>query len=135
MKRKRNKIVLYVLLGLLLAFAGYFAMAWRHLRAMQSAWIAAVAHDLITTTNSSRVIFVGSDLKAALEKILASPTGVESVHHGDAPEPIGDDTAWEYVVLTNARAERLGIRFRPASGTNQLEILGFWTSVKKTPSQ
>ncbi len=80
--------------------------------------------DLVSATNSTRLVRISPFLKARLEKMLASPTQVAAVFVGDAPPPIGDGNACSRLVLTNAAGERLLIRLRDA-GSGRFEVVGF----------
>jgi hypothetical protein len=80
--------------------------------------------ELISATNSPRLVRMSPFLKARLEKLLASPTQLAAVLTGDAPPPVGDGSACSRLVLTNAAGHRLLIRLREA-GSGMFEVVGF----------
>ena len=86
-----------------------------------------IGHELIATTNSTRLLHVASGLEARLSKFLASPAGVAEVRLGDEPSPIGNGTACSRLILSNAAGEHLGIRFGRASEPERFDVLGWWT--------
>ena len=86
-----------------------------------------MGHDIIEKTNSSHLVTIGPELREGLSRLLASPTGVAAVVAGDEPGPATNGTAFCRLVLTNAVAERVVIRLRPAAkaGEFKFEVLGF----------
>jgi hypothetical protein len=52
-----------------------------------------VGEKLIMTTNSTRLVQIGSGLQKMLSEFLVSQAGVEHVELGDEPSPIGERSA------------------------------------------
>jgi hypothetical protein len=86
-----------------------------------------IGQELIATTNSTRLVQVGSGLQKRLSEFLTSPAGVADVTLGDEPSPIGDGTACSRLIVSNATGGRLGIRLRQDSEPERFHVLGFWT--------
>ena len=86
---------------------------------------SSIGHDLITVTNSSRLVRLGPHLRARLSELLGSPTHVAAVLPGDAPRPDGDGSACSRLVLTNNAGQRLLIRLRQAGGSGMFDVVGF----------
>jgi hypothetical protein len=84
----------------------------------------ALGSDLITVTNSPRLVRLSPFLRERLVQLLGSPTQVAAVLAGDAEPPTGDGSACSRVVLTNAAGNRLLLRLREA-GTGKFEVVGF----------
>ena len=84
---------------------------------------SSIGHDLITATNSSRLVYVSPYLKAQLSTLLGSPTRVGAVLSGD--EPNGGGMACSRLVLTNSAGQRLVIRLRQEGGFGMFEVVGF----------
>jgi hypothetical protein len=89
-----------------------------------------IGQDLIRLTNSQHVIELGHTLEAQLAAFLGSPTRIAAVLRGDEDSPIGDDTASSRLYLENERQQRLIIRLRKDSASEEFHILGFWTPDK-----
>ena len=85
-----------------------------------------IGHDLVTSTNSSRIVTLGHGLRGRLETLLTHPAGVSEVLLGDEPG-LGDGEASSRVILTNSAGEKVGIRFRVDGSTGKSHVLGFWT--------
>jgi hypothetical protein len=86
---------------------------------------SSIGHDLITTTNSARLVRVSPFLRARLSQLLGSPTQIAAVVPGDAAQPIGDGSACSRLVLTNTAGQRLLIRLRQADSSGMFEVAGF----------
>lgn len=86
-----------------------------------------IGQELIATTNSARLVHIGSGLYGRLATFLTSPAGVADVLLGDEASPIGDGRACSRLVVSNASGVRLGIRLRQDSEPERFHILGFWT--------
>jgi hypothetical protein len=83
----------------------------------------SIANDLITTTNSTRLVRVSPYLTAQLSRLLGSPTHLATVLLGD--EPSGGGMACSRLLLTNSTGQRLVIRLREAGGSGMFEVVGF----------
>jgi len=79
------------------------------------------------TTNSTRLVQIGSGLRTKLSEFLASPAAVQQVELGDEPSPIGDGTACSRVILSNAAGTRVGIRLRQDAEPERFHVVGYWT--------
>ncbi len=86
-----------------------------------------IGQELIATTNSTRLVHLGSGLQKRLAEFLASPAGIAEAVLGDEPSPIGDGAACSRLVVSNAAGGRLGIRLRQDSEPERFHVLGFWT--------
>jgi hypothetical protein len=86
-----------------------------------------IGTELIATTNSTRLVHIGTDLRQQLVTLLSSPVGFDDVLLGDEPAPIGNGSAECRLILTNAVGARLGMRLRPADALEKFEVLGFWS--------
>ena len=109
----------------LVAIFSLARQARRDARYYTSAQTRMIGQELVSTTNSPRLVAVGPALQSRLAGFPASPSGVAEVLLGDEPTPIGDGTACSRLVLSNAAGERLGIRFSQ-SGPEKFHALGFW---------
>jgi hypothetical protein len=83
-----------------------------------------IGRDLISTTNSSRLVRIGPDLQQKLADFLASPARVKSVLWGD-DSSVGDGKATSRVILGNAKQEQLTIRLRQEPGSDKFHVLGY----------
>ncbi len=86
-----------------------------------------IGEELVATTNSARLVHIGSGLQKRLSEFLVSPAGVAEVLLGDEPSPIGDGAACSRVIVSNAVGGRLGIRLRQDAKPERFHVLGFWT--------
>ncbi|HWN94887.1 MAG TPA: hypothetical protein VNT99_07630 [Methylomirabilota bacterium] len=86
-----------------------------------------IGQELIATTNSQRLMVIGSGLHERLAQLLASPTLVEEVLPGDEPEPLGNGKATTRLILKNQKGERLGIRLQKREDGDKIDVLGYWT--------
>ncbi|HRY49498.1 MAG TPA: hypothetical protein P5186_15720 [Candidatus Paceibacterota bacterium] len=86
-----------------------------------------IGQELITATNSTRLVQIGSGFRKRLSEFLVSPAGVAEVELGDEPSPIGDGTACSRVIVSNATGGRLGMRLRQDAEPERFHVLGFWT--------
>ena len=103
---------------------GIIAVRGQH-RGFISVASRSIGGDLITGTNSSRLVRIGPDLHACLSALLAARAQVANVRLGDDPSPIGDGTACSRLVLTNDLGQGLLIRLRPADQSGKFQVLGF----------
>ena len=120
------QIICPVVAMALVTVFGLAGQARRNARYYTSAQTEMIGQELVSATNSPRLVAVGPDLQNRLARFLASPGGVAKVLLGDEPSPIGDGTACSRLVLSNAVGGRLGIRLGPA-GREKFQALGFWT--------
>ena len=86
-----------------------------------------IGEELVMTTNSTRLVQIGSGLRTKLSEFLASPAAVQQVELGDEPSPIGDGTACSRVILSNAAGARVGIRLRQDAEPERFHVVGYWT--------
>jgi len=91
-----------------------------------------IGEELITTTNSTRLIHLGSGLRSRLAELLSSPATVEAVSLGD--NPAGEERADAIVVVSNQRGLRLGIRIKQAEVRDKFHILGYQTISEGQPA-
>ena len=103
---------------------GMFAMRGKR-RGFISAASYSIGSDLLTTTNSLRLIRVGPQLQARLSELLGARTHVAAVLFGDESSPFGDSTACSRLVLTNDVGRGLVIRLRQAEQPGMFNVLGF----------
>ncbi len=96
-----------------------------HRRGVVIAASSSLGHDLITGTNSARLVRVSPFLRAKLAQLLGSPTQVATVLAGDLPRPDGDGSACSRLVLTNNAGQCLLIRLRQADRSGRFEVVGF----------
>ena len=90
-----------------------------------------IGEKLVATTNSARLVHIGSGLQKRLSEFLVSPAGVAEVLLGDEPSPIGDGAACSRVIVSNAVGGRLGIRLRQDAKPERFHVLGFWTITER----
>jgi hypothetical protein len=109
---------------------GAIALRGQH-RGFMNVASRAIGSDLITSTNSPHSVRVGPGLQAHLAELLAARTHVAGVLVGDDPAPIGDDTAWTRLVLTNDAGASLLIRLRPSKDSGKFDVLGFRSATNK----
>jgi hypothetical protein len=86
---------------------------------------SSLGHDLITETNSARLVRMSPFLRTKLSQLLGSPTHVAAVLSGDLPRPDGDGSACSRLVLTNSAGQCLVIRLRQADRSGKFDVVGF----------
>ena len=116
-------VVALVLVGILFAVVS----GRNHQRYFIQAQSRMIGQDLISSTNSTRLVQIGPGLQKRLAEFLGAPAGIAEVNLGDEPSPIGDGRACSRVVLSNATGERLGIRLRQDAKPERFHVQGFWT--------
>lgn len=94
-------------------------------RAYLRANAETVGNDLITSTNSPRLIHLGSGLQTHLANLMRGKVKVAEVAMGDEPSPVGDGKADVRLLLTNDIGHRLLIRFRMADQPEMFHVLGY----------
>ncbi|MEY2411187.1 MAG: hypothetical protein QOF48_3857 [Verrucomicrobiota bacterium] len=117
-------VAMAVVLFIAVPIAGHYAMANQRRHAIRVA-SGGIGRELITSTNSPRLVHIGTDLRARLSGLLSTTTRVCTVLPGDDPRPIGDGRADSRLVLTNDAGEGLLIRLRQERGTTVFHVLGF----------
>jgi hypothetical protein len=123
--KRTRRLILLVFAVVAVGLVAVAVLALRNIGKLQEKYIGALAQDLITTTNSPRLLYIQPEVKARLAELLAAPTRIAAIEHGDLPEPIGDGRAMHHLVLTNEQGKQLGLRLRPVK-SDKLEIVGFW---------
>jgi hypothetical protein len=110
---------------LIVATAG----AWLHARNRHHEYVLAhgrmIGEELITTTNSTKVVHLEQRLRSRLAELLSSPTRVDAVWTGDAFKE--SNRADVCVALSNQDGLVLGLRIKRANKSNSFHILGYWT--------
>ena len=91
----------------------------------------AIGHDLLTTTNSSRLEHVMWSLQQKLHGFLDTNSGIAQVLIGDDAFAGGNVTAATRLFLTNSRQECLRIRLRETV-QKRFSIVGFATTAPPT---
>jgi hypothetical protein len=123
-----NKQQIIAPLGLMgiVALFGMISFTRSQSESFAYAYAGKVAHEIITTTNSSHLDSVQPEIRAQLDQFLSPGAKVERILLGDEPSPTGDGEANFRIVLRDMSDSRLALRFRRI-GNDQCEILGCWT--------
>jgi hypothetical protein len=89
---------------------------------------ASIGHELIATTNSTRLVEFDPELRATLAVLLASPTRLR-VRYGDEPPPLGDGRASSRLFLTNEIGQAVILRLQADRHTSGMfRVLSYWQS-------
>ena len=130
-----RKEILKVVVAICILVGLAYPFLYFHMQALRRSYCTGIAQQLIRTTNSASLVFVGPGLTSRLSQFLSSPAQVEKVEHGDGG--FGDGRAQIFFILINDRGERIGVRLRPAEApaspqtAGQYHVVGYWTPEPK----
>ena len=122
-----NKQQIICLLVAMVILAAVVAMisSRNHRRHWLQANVTALAHELVTSTNSTHLLETPNSLEDCLARLLTAPAGVEHVLLGDDDSRTSGRRASARVILTNASHQSLTLRLRAESDATKFSVLSF----------
>ena len=124
------RIVVWTLLAIVILYLGISRMVIKGILTRRDAGM--LAYDLMTKTNSERLVQMPPDLAAKLSTFLSSTGTTFRIMRGDVAKPPTSEKADWCVMLANGKSDLLLVRLNYL-GDEQLECLGSMEPPPDTP--
>jgi hypothetical protein len=126
------RVVVWTLLAIVILYLGISRMVIKGIIMRRDAGM--LAYDLVTKTNSERLVQMPPDLAGKLSSFLSSTGTTFRVMRGDVPKPPTPEKADWHVMLANGKSDLLLVRLNYL-GAEKFECLGFMEPPPDIPQE